>query len=139
MATHQVSLLWKGNMMFDTEVNGHTIRLDANTDDGGANTGPRPKPLMLDAFAGCTAMDVISLLDKMKVNYAGLQIDVSGELTDEHPKIYHKVHVIYMINANEEEDDKIRKAVALSQDKYCGVSAMFRAFAEVSWEIKYVK
>ena len=139
MATHQVTLSWKEKMMFDSKVNGHNIRLDANTDDGGANTGPRPKPLMLDALAGCTAMDMISLLDKMKVNYSGLQIEVLGELTEEHPKIYHKVHVIYMIHASEEEDDKIRKAVTLSQDKYCGVSAMFRAFAEVSWQIKYVK
>ena len=139
MATHQVTLSWKEKMMFDSKVNDHNIRLDANTDDGGANTGPRPKPLMLDALAGCTAMDMISLLDKMKVNYSGLQIEVLGELTEEHPKIYHKVHVIYMIHASEEEDDKIRKAVTLSQDKYCGVSAMFRAFAEVSWQIKYVK
>ena len=139
MATHQVTLSWKEKMVFDSEVNGHTIYLDANTEDGGGNTGPLPKPLMLDALAGCTAMDVISLLDKMKVNYYGLQIEVSGELTEEHPKIYHKVHVIYLIHADEKEDDKIRKAVALSQDKYCGVSAMFRAFAELSWQIKYVK
>lgn len=82
-------------------------------------------------------MDVVSLLAKMRVNFDAFDIDVSGELTEEHPKYYHKIHVIYRFRGEQIDRGKVEKAVALSQEKYCGVSAMLRKAADLSYEIVY--
>lgn len=137
MDTHEITLDWKSEMAFTAGVNGHSILLDAEDAVGGHDEGPRPKPLMLTALAGCTAMDVVSLMNKMRVPFTGLNIKVSGELADEHPKIYKKVHVDYYVQGENLDHEKVQKAVDLSQEKYCGVSAMFRAFAELTFEVHY--
>jgi putative redox protein len=91
MATQETVIAnWLGNMAFEAEVNGHTLVLDAIPEVGGENRGPRPKPLMLAALAGCTAMDVISILKKMRVPVEKFNVRAQGDLTDEHPKHFHK-------------------------------------------------
>lgn len=137
MQLHEVTTKWQDNMSFSSIVNNHEVILDAEDIVGGNDTGPRPKPMMLTALAGCTGMDVVSLLQKMRVPFTGLTIHVSGELTDEHPKIYKKVHIDYYLEGDNLDRDKVQKAVDLSQEKYCGVSAMFKAFAELTFEIHY--
>jgi putative redox protein len=134
--THKIDLNWKEEMSFAAEVNDHRIILDADEMVGGQNLGPRPKPLMLVALAGCTAMDVISILKKMKVEPEDFNVTVEGELTDEHPKIYHRIHVIYHFRGADLDPEKIEKAIHLSQDKYCGVSAMYREFATLTHEVR---
>ncbi len=84
-------------------------------------------------------MDVVSLLKKMRAEVDKFEIDVTGELTDVHPKYYHKVHVEYRFYGKDFKKDKIEKSVNLSQDRYCGVSEMFRQFAELTHEIKYIE
>lgn len=138
MGKHEVSLNWAEDMAFDVDVNGHTLRLDAEDAAGGRDTGPRPKPLMLAALAGCTAMDVISLLRKMRVEFDDLKIKIDADLTDDHPKVYTAIRVVYQVYGSQVDHEKMQKAVELSQDKYCGVSAMLRSFAKVSWEIEYL-
>ncbi len=125
-------------MMFHSKVNGHDIFLDADISAGGTDKAPRPKPLMLVALAGCTAMDVVSLLNKMRVPFDYFNVKVTAQLTTEHPKVYSKVHIVYQIKGQDIDKSKVEKAVNLSQEKYCGVSAMFRKFAEVSFEIEYL-
>jgi putative redox protein len=137
MGTANVTLDWKSGMAFDVDIEGHIVRMDRDEAGGGENTGPTPKPLMLAALAGCTAIDVVSLLQKMRVPFDDLKIDVSATVTEEHPKIYDTVHLVYMIYGKDVDHDKMQKAVELSQEKYCGVSAMFRHFAKVTYEIEY--
>jgi putative redox protein len=132
---HIVNTAWAGKMKFDTEVNGHHIILDAAEDVGGENAGPRPKALMLSALAGCTGMDVISILKKMKVEPENFNIKIEADLTEEHPKVYSKVHIIYEFKGKNLEIEKLQKAIELSQEKYCGVSAMYRKAMDVSYEI----
>jgi putative redox protein len=132
---HIVNTAWAGKMKFDTEVNGHHIILDAAEDVGGENAGPRPKALMLSALAGCTGMDVISILKKMKVEPENFNIKIEADLTEEHPKVYSKVHIIYEFKGKDLEIEKLQKAIELSQEKYCGVSAMYRKAMDVSYEI----
>ncbi len=127
---------WLKNMTFETNIGDHTIILDADPKVGGENKGPRPKPLLLASLAGCTGMDVVSLLGKMRVEFSDLQIRVSGKLTDEHPKYYNKIHIIYILKGKEIDRSKVEKAVSLSQEKYCGVSEMFRKAAEITYEIR---
>ena len=113
-------------MQFETEVNGHHFMIDADESVGGGNAGPRPKPLMLAALAGCTGMDVVSLLKKMRQEIDYFNVSVEGDTTDEHPKTYYKIKVIYEFRGKELDMDKLEKAVSLSEERYCGVSAVYR-------------
>jgi len=129
---------WTGNMSFETELFGHKMVLDAGTDNGGEDKGPRPKILMLTALAGCTGMDIVSILKKMRVEVDDLQIFVEGDLTEEHPKYYKKMHVIYQFKGKNLPMDKLEKAVSLSDEKYCGVSALYKLAIPVTNEIKVI-
>ncbi len=136
MAKEQVKISWKDKMAFSAEVNGHEIMLDAAEKVGGENRGPRPKPLMLAALAGCTGMDVVSILKKMRVEVEDFNVSVEGDLTEEHPKQFSKLHVIYEFKGKDLSMDKLQKAVNLSEERYCGVSATYRQAMEITSEIK---
>jgi putative redox protein len=123
-------------MAFETEMNGHKLILDASPENGGEDKGPRPKALMLLALAGCTGMDVVSILKKMRVEVEGFWVSVEGNLTEEHPKYYDQIHVIYHFKGKDLPMDKLEKAVKLSEDKYCGVSALYKKVIPVTTEIK---
>ncbi len=135
MAETTIGLSWKGKMTFDAEVNGHIIPIDADASVGGEDRGPRPKPLTLVSLGGCTGMDVVSILDKMRVKFDDLKVDVTGELTDEHPKYFNKIKITYSFVGKDLPLDKIEKAVSLSQERYCGVTAMLNKVAEITHEI----
>jgi putative redox protein len=132
----KIDCAWKQDMTFEAEVNGFKIMLDAEPAVGGLNNGPRPKPLTLVSLAGCTGMDVISILKKMRAEPEFFNVSVEGELTEEHPKYYHKIHVIYELKGNDLDIEKIEKAVNLSRDRYCGVYALLHAGAEITYEIR---
>jgi putative redox protein len=134
-----VSTKWVNNMAFESEVNGHKIILDADASVGGENLGPRPKLLMLTALGGCTAMDVISILKKMHVEVEKFQVIVEGDLTEEFPKHFNRMHVIYEFTGKDLPMDKLQKAVSLSEEKYCGVSAVYKKAMEMTSEIKVVE
>ena len=131
----KVNVNWTGDMAFDAEVNGFNIKLDAAEQVGGKNGGPRPKPLILVALGGCTGMDVVSILKKMRVEPDYFNVEVSGEMTEEHPKYYNKLHIKYVFRGNNLPMAKLEKAINLSQDRYCGVSEMLRKAAEITHEI----
>ena len=133
---HTVDTLWKGNMLFDAIVSGHHVMMDAVPAVGGEDKGARPKELMLSALAGCTGMDVVSILKKMRVPFTGLSIRVEAEMTEDHPKHYNKMHVIYEFTGNDLQLDQLQKAVELSQEKYCGVSFVYKKAMEVTYEIQ---
>ena len=122
-------------MAFEANVNGFNIMIDADEAVGGRNLGPRPKPLSLVSLAGCTGMDVISILKKMRVEPEGFNVEVEGELTEEHPKYYHKIHIKYSFSGKDLPMEKLEKAVNLSQERYCGVSAMLSRAAAITHEI----
>ena len=131
-----VTTEWKGNMVFDSDnPSGLNLSMDSDKQFGGTNSGLRPKALMLSALAGCSGLDVVSLLKKMKVELEDFKIITTGELTDEHPKYYHKVNLDYHFYGNELNQKKIEKAVNLSIERYCGVFEMFRRFAKMNTEI----
>jgi putative redox protein len=132
---HLVETAWKGQMKFEAEIDGHKLLVDAAPEFGGEDAGPRPKKLMLLALAGCTGMDVVSLLRKMHVEYDDLSISVEANLTEDHPKYYDAMHIIYRFKGKDLPIDKLIKAVEMSQDKYCGVSAAYKKGMSVTWEI----
>ena len=138
MTTQKVSSKYNSGMDFTHTINQHSFHTDGSVADGGMDSAPGPKRLMLSSLAGCTGIDVISILEKMKVPFTDFRIDVEARLTDEHPKIYDKVNVTYYIKLAEADQSKMQKAVNLSVEKYCGVMAMFKKFAEVDTEIEYL-
>lgn len=137
--TNKIEVSWKGQMLFESVAPEGTVMIDAAEDVGGQGKGLRPKAMMLTALAGCSAMDVASLLKKMRAEVDDFKIEVEGNLTEEHPKIYDKVKVIYRFYGSDFKKDKIEKAVNLSVERYCGVFEMFRKFSDISYEIVYVE
>jgi len=130
-----VTTKWLSNLAFESDVNGHKILLDADSSAGGENRGPRPKPFMLLSLGGCTGIDVISILKKMRVDIDEFNVRVEGELTEEHPKHFVKIHVVYEFTGKDLPLDKLKKAVELSEERYCGVSAVYRKTMEMTSEI----
>ena len=134
-----VSTRWIENMAFESEVNGHKLIIDAGPASGGEDRGPRPKQLMLSALGGCTAMDVVAMLKKMRVNIDGLNVIVEGDLTEDYPKHFFKMHVIYEFKGKDLPLDKLQKVIDLSSEKYCGVSAVYRKAMELTSEIRILE
>ncbi|RIH66009.1 OsmC family peroxiredoxin [Mariniphaga sediminis] len=136
---HVVDLAWTDNVAFETDMDGHKVVIDAGIDSGGSDLGPRPKKLMLTALAGCTGIDVIMILKKMKVEPEAFNVIVEADVTDEHPKHYHKMKVIYQFKGKGLPVEKLEKAVKLSEDKYCGVTAVYKKAMNVESEVRVVE
>lgn len=135
---NKITTEWKGGVIFESgNMSGNSFLIDDKVEGVDKRLGLAPKSLMLSALAGCTGLDVISVLEKMKVKNYEFKMDVTGELTEEHPKYYHKVKVDYHFTGKDLNQKKIEKAVDLSVEKYCGVMEMFRRFSEVKTEIYY--
>ena len=127
-------------MAFEAEITGHKVLMDAHSEVGGEDRGPRPKPLLVAALTGCTGMDVVSILRKMQVaeDIESFEIKTETEMTEDHPKTYTKMHLIYEFKSKGQPLPlaKIEKAVKLSQERYCGVSALLEKALELSYEIR---
>jgi putative redox protein len=127
-------LKWNNNMNFTAVADsGHPVIMDAASAHGGENLGPLPKELLLKSLAGCTAMDVVSILRKMQVLPDSFRIEIDSEVSSEHPKIFTKIHLKYIYSGSTPED-KFKRAVELSQDQYCSVSAMLKKAVPVTYE-----
>lgn len=133
---HETVLTWTGDMAFETQLDGHKLVVDADESVGGHDKGMRPKKLLLTALAGCTGMDVISILKKMHVEPVSFNVRVDGHLAEEHPKYYETMHIIYEFKGDNLPLDKLQKAIELSQEKYCSVSALFKKAIPVTYEIR---
>ena len=136
-ATNHITTKWLGNMAFESNnPSGDNFKIDIAKEDGGDSSGMRPKALMLSSLAGCSGLDVASLIKKMKLEVADFSIETIANLTDEHPKYYDSVVMEYHFYGANLNEEKLQRAVDLSIEKYCGVMEMFRRFAEL--EIKTI-
>ena len=136
---HVINTEWKGDMAFEADINGHKLIMDTNSDGGGHNIGPSPKKLLLVALSGCTGMDVVSILKKMRIDINKFSIEVQGDVAEEHPKRYTKMHVIYKFTGKNLPLEKLEKAVKMSEETYCGVEALYRMAIIVTSEIKIIE
>jgi len=136
MKKETINLEWKDGMLFEADVAGFKIAIDSDPEFGGQHKGPKPKPLMMVALAGCTGMDLVSLMNKMRVNYDSLNVIIEGDLTEEHPKHFTRMKVIYEISGQDIDLKKVEKAVLMSKDKYCGVSYSYKQAMEIDYEIR---
>jgi len=139
MTTLSADVQWNSEMAFTAMVNGHELMLDLDEDAGGKNLGPRPKPLLLVSLGGCTGMDVISILKKMRIEPDYFNVRIEGEVTEEHPKHFTKIHLIYEFRGKDLPIDKLQKAIDLSKERYCGISYTLQQVVELTSEIKILE
>ena len=131
----QTRITWKEGMAFTADLDGFAFTLDADPAAGGANLGPRPKGLTLMSLGGCTGMDVISILKKMRQPVTAFEVEVDGEVADQHPKKFDAITVRYRITGEGLDPERVRRAVELSENTYCGVSASLRPGVDLKSEI----
>lgn len=124
----KTTTIWKTGQAFDSYQSNAKIEIDGKA-------GFSPKALLLSGLAGCSGIDVVEVLEKMRVPFADLKIEVEAEQTDEHPRVFKDIHINYIIRTAEENRDKVKKAIDLSLDKYCGVSAMLKKNSAIHYII----
>ena len=139
MTTLSADVQWDSEMAFRAMVNGHELMLDLDEDSGGKNWGPRPKPLLLVSLGGCTGMDVISILKKMRIEPDYFNVRLEGEVTEEHPKHFTKIHLIFEFRGKDLPVDKLQKAIDLSKERYCGILYTLQKVVELTSEIKILE
>lgn len=130
-----ITTKWLSDLAFEAEVDGQKVYMDSSMEHGGKNTGPRPKPLMMVALAGCTAMDVAAILKKMREEPEEFSVDVEGEVSEDHPKRFLEMKIIYRFKGKNLNRKNIEKAVILSNTRYCGVSANYSKAFPITYEI----
>jgi putative redox protein len=124
----KTTTIWKSGKAYDSFKDGAKIEIDAG---GGFN----PKALLLSGLSACSAIDVVEILEKMRVPFANLEVDAEAEQTDEHPRVFKTIYLTYRVSTEEENADKIKKAVDLSLEKYCGVAAMLKKNSDIQYKI----
>jgi putative redox protein len=130
-----VTVDYRQNMAFEATVNGLSLMIDSSKEAGGNNEGPRPKSLMMVALGGCTGMDVVSILRKMRVEFDSFSVRVEGNITEEHPKHFDHMHVVYTIKGKNIPADKVQQAINLSQEKYCGVNYSYKMAMKITHDL----
>lgn len=126
---------WDGDMAFSsTTPSGHQIKMDAAAEVGGQNTGARPTELLLNAVAGCTGIDIISILHKMRLNPTSFYIEIEGNRAEDHPKRFTNINVNYVLEGDLPES-KVIRAIQLSKDKYCSVAHSLNSTITASYSI----
>jgi putative redox protein len=134
----KATVRWANGMRFvGTPESGARITLDALPEHGGSGQGPSPMETVLLALGGCTGMDVISILQKMRAPLEGLEIRIAADRADTHPRVFTRITLEYVFSGPDLQPDQVKRAVELSQEKYCSVSAMLRRAADLtySWRI----
>lgn len=136
---HIIRTEWKGNLSFEADVDGHKVPMDVTAEIPGTSYGPSPKKLLLVALSGCTGMDVVNLLRKMRVDIDSCTLEVQGDVAETDPKRYTRMHVIYTLKGKNIPLDKVQKVVRMSEETYCGVEALFRMAIEITSEIRLIE
>ncbi|PGL69020.1 OsmC family protein [Bacillus sp. AFS055030] len=131
----KTSIKWDGKLAFSgIAPSGHEIKMDTAESLGGENSAPTPVELLLNAVAGCTAIDIVLILEKMRLKLTSFEIEVNGERAEEHPKRFTDIHLHYILGG-ELDTEKVRKAIKLSKDKYCSVAHSLNANITASFTL----
>lgn len=126
----ETTTVWKSGNAFTSTYKDSTIEIDGD--------GFSPKALLLTGLAGCSGIDLVSLLQKMRVHFGSIEIRVATEQTTEHPKVFRDLHLVYTVKTGEENRDKVKKAIDLSLEQYCGVAAMLRKNSAIAYTIELI-
>lgn len=126
---------WQQGMAFQTLTpSGHSMTLDAAADVGGLDTGPRPTEMLLHATAACTGIDIVSILHKMRLPLEKFEMEIDAVRATEHPMRFTSIHILYVIEG-EIPEERVRRAIELSVDRYCSVSHSLNASLTYSYQL----
>jgi putative redox protein len=140
MATSKAYLKQIKGITFAGKTNSnHWITMDGPENFGGSNAGISPKELLLLSLAGCTASDVVSILQKKRVKLDDFEINISAGMTEEHPRVFTKIDLEYVFYGDNIAEKDVGRSIELSQTKYCGVTAMLEKAMEINTTYKIVK
>ena len=131
----EAKIEWQEGLAFKALLDGHEFTIDGTPEAGGRDLGPRPKGLTLVSLAGCTGMDVISMLGKMRVKVDKFRVEIEALTAEEHPKKFLEIKVTYVAEGPGINPESLRKAIALSEEKYCGVRATLVPAVQIRHEI----
>jgi putative redox protein len=136
----EATVTWQGRMTFQGSAGtGFTLPLGAHPNVGGDNDGFRPLELFAVGLAGCTAMDVISILQKKRQDITGFEVQVSAEQAQEHPRVFTKMHVTYIFTGRNLDTRAIERAIELSETKYCPAQGMLAQIAPMEHTYKVIE
>lgn len=130
-----VTTKWTGDMSFDALVTGHHIKMDVTKESGGNDSGARPKAMLLAALMGCSGMDIVSILKKMKLDDYRFDMQADAQTSEDHPMVYTNINLQFMFQGDALPEEKILKAVDLSTEKYCAVNAMLKKTAKIKVQV----
>jgi putative redox protein len=130
----KTSTTWKHSQAFESRLEDNVFSIDGNRKEG-----PNPKALLLSAIAACSGIDVVDILAKKRVLFSDLTIDVETEQTTEHPRVFKDIWITYKLKTDPENEDKVKKAIDLSLEKYCGVSAMLKKNSPIHYKLELLK
>jgi putative redox protein len=133
------TIRWTRLMQFEgTAESGASMTMDATPEHGGQAAGPSPMQTVLLALGGCTGMDVVDVLRKMRAPLEGLEIHVAADRAEEHPRVFTRIALEYVFTGADLRSEQVTRAIELSQTRYCSVSAMLRRSAEITYTWKIV-
>jgi len=130
MSTKTITI-WQKDQQFKSYHGKNEIKIDGKREDGfGA------KALVLSAIAACSAIDIVDILSKMRIEFSDFEIETEAEQTDEHPRVFQDIFVTYKLRTDKSNEEKVKKAIDLSLDKYCGVSAMLKRNSPIHYKLQ---
>ena len=136
----KATVKWKKGMYFEaTDMSNHVVPLDADEEVGGKNLGTRPMELLLIGLGGCTGMDVISILRKMRQEVESFEIRIEAYRAEDHPKVFTYILVKYLFKGKNLREKDVEKAVNLSKDRYCSASVMLGKTAKVEHQFEILE
>lgn len=118
--------------------NGHVLRMDTTEAGGSLDSGMSPKKAMLGALNVCSGMDVAGILRKMRVEFTKLEVESEAEQTDVDPKVFKDITMVYRSDVSKENLEKLEKAIHLSHESYCGISAMLKKHCDITYRIELI-
>lgn len=122
--------IWNDRHRFVSKQEENTISLD-----GDKQQGFSPKALLLSGLAACSGIDVLDILGKQRIAFTEFRIDADAEQTETHPKVFKDIEITFYIKTSPQHEEKVRKAIELSLEKYCGVAAMLRKNSAISYKL----
>ena len=128
----------KGVTFLGKSDSNHWVTMDGPESFGGSDAGSRPKELLLIALGGCTGSDVITILQKKKVQISNFEMNISADVAEEHPQVFTKINVEYVFHGKDIQEKDVERAIELSQTKYCSVTHMLKKAVEITHSFKIV-
>ena len=135
-----ISVNWvDGLLMVGKSDSGHTITMDGPPESGGENLGVRPMEMLLLGVAGCTMIDIVTTLKKMRQDLSHLETKINAERATDHPKVFTDIHIQFILKGQDLDEKKVDKAITLSAEKYCSASIMLGETATITHDFEVIE